>query len=314
MPWVDEPALLDWRYCFYRNGIADSSCLLARQYLSHCMRNDVGMTDFQTGEWRKAMAAAGPDNPSVLGFFTEQVLLGEIARSGLSALGKGWEEMSLQALSDGIPTLPREAKKQAIMYVPTKLNNGIDVLFFKLVSEPRKRGRFKATVVPTQITIAESHSDSEAGVLLTWPRYELELRSLGFVSSIEIIFLWIVEQIPAGHQPEEAEPKGTRTLKGDATDHPGFVRRWMRIDEASTVVGDLLNTVRGRPTVATVRVVLPASSSSAQTPAAHVASVPASGPSPSTSAPVANRRPNRAQKSPLTPLESVVTFLNTITP
>ena len=49
------------------------------------------------------------------------------------------------------------------MYVPTKPNyKGIDVLFFKQVSEPGKRGKSKAIVVPTQITIEQSYSYSEA--------------------------------------------------------------------------------------------------------------------------------------------------------
>ena len=257
---MGEPAFFDWRFFFHRNAIADLSCLLARQYLSHCMKNDITMTDFQTGGWRKAMAAAGPDNPSVLGFFTEQVLLGEIARSGLSALGKGWEEeMSFQAFGGGIPTLPREAKKGTIMYVPMKPNyKGIDALFFKLVGEQGKRGKFKAIVVPMQITIAEGHSDSEAALFPTWRDCEVELGGLGFVTSIKIIFLWLVEQVPAGRQSGETEPKGTHTLKGNATRHPEFVRRWMRIDEASTAVGNLLKAAR-QPTMAATPIVLPIS-------------------------------------------------------
>ena len=74
------------------------------------------------------MATAGLDNPSVLGIFTEQVLLGEIARCGISALGRGWEEKISfdQALSDSIPSLPREAKKCAVMYVLKKPTSGRD--------------------------------------------------------------------------------------------------------------------------------------------------------------------------------------------
>ena len=265
IPRVDEPVLLDWRYFFHQNGIADSACLLARQYLGHCMRSDVSMADFQTRGWRKAMVAVGPDNPSVLGFFTEQVLLGEIARSGLPALGKGWQEkMSLRALSDGKPTLPMVAERCATMYVSTKPNlKGINAFFFKLVSEPGKRGKLKAIVVPTRITIAEADLDSEAAFFFsTWPEYEDELGSLGFISSIEIIFLWIVEQVPAGHQPEETVPRATCALKGDVADHPDFIRRWMRIDEASTAIGDLLKAARGRPPAAPVATVLPSGSPS----------------------------------------------------
>lgn len=56
------------------------------------MQNGVSMSNFQAEGWRNAMGTASPDNASVLGFLTEQVLLGEIARSGISALGKVWEE------------------------------------------------------------------------------------------------------------------------------------------------------------------------------------------------------------------------------
>ena len=44
IPFLNEPVFLDWGYFFHRNAIADSSCLLVRQCLSHCMRNDVTMT------------------------------------------------------------------------------------------------------------------------------------------------------------------------------------------------------------------------------------------------------------------------------
>ena len=238
------------------------------------MRNDASMADFQTTGWRSAMATVGPDNPSVLGFFTEQVLLGEIARSGLSALGKGWEEkMLFQAFSDDIPPLSREARKGGIMYVPTRPNfKGIDALFFKLVATPGKRGKYNAIVVPTQITIAERHSDSEAAFFRTWAEYELQLESLGSISSIEIIFLWIVEQVPAGRQSEEAEIKGTRTLRGNNTVHPDYIRRWMRVDEASVAVGDLLKASQWGQTVVSVPIILPGSLPSTQKPAA-----PASG-------------------------------------
>jgi len=248
------------------------------------------------------MADAGPDNPFVLGFFTEQVLLGEIARSGLSALGRGWEEkMSFQSFGGFIPTLPREAREGAIMYVPIKSNfKGIDTLFVKLVRERRgERGKFKAIVVPTQITIAESHSDSEAAFFRTWPQYELELGSLGFISSVEIIFLWIVEKVPAGHQAKEIEPKGSRTLKGDGTDHPDFVRRWMTVHEASAPVGRLLKGARSQSTVNTFPIVLPARLSPAlgkTVPDSSPLSSPplSSPPLSSPSAPVPTRRSTRA--------------------
>ena len=108
--------------------------------------------------------------------------MSEIARLGLSALRNRWEEMSFQAFSGGIPTLPREAKKQAIMYVPTKQNyKRIDALPFNLVGEKGKRGKYKAIVVPTQITIAEIHTDSEAAFFPMWPDYEVKLGSLGFI-------------------------------------------------------------------------------------------------------------------------------------
>ena len=135
---------------------------------------------------------------------------------------------------------------------------GIDALLFKLVGELGERGKFKTIVVPMQITIAESYSDSEAAFFPTWPDYQVQLGSLGFVSSIKIIFLWLVEQVPAGHQPKEIEPKGTRTLKGNVTNHPGFVRQWMRVDEASAAVGGLLKAAQ-QPTVAAAPIALPAS-------------------------------------------------------
>ena len=105
--------------------------------------------------------------------------MGEIARSSLSALGKEWEEqVCFQVFSGDILTLPREAKIQTVMYVPTKPNyKGVDALFFKLVGKKGKCGKFNATVVPTQITIAESNSGTEAAFSPAWPGYEVELRT-----------------------------------------------------------------------------------------------------------------------------------------
>jgi len=36
-----------------------------------------------------------------------------------------------------------------------------------------------------------------------WAQYEVSLGSLGFISSVEVIFFWVVEQVPAGHQPSQ---------------------------------------------------------------------------------------------------------------
>ena len=95
------------------------------------------------------MAAVGPDNPSVLGLINEQALLGEIARPGLSALGRGWEEMSFQASSGSIPTLPREAKIQ-----------GHDAVFFKLADEQGNAGNSRQSWCRRNYDCG-SHSDSE---------------------------------------------------------------------------------------------------------------------------------------------------------
>ena len=69
--------------------------------------------------------------------------------------------------SDVLPSIQRwysnsaeRTEKQTIMSVPMKPNyKSIDALFFKLDGEKGKRGKYKAIVAPTQITIAEIHSE-----------------------------------------------------------------------------------------------------------------------------------------------------------
>lgn len=87
---------INWKYLYINDGTAGSSCLLARQFLNLCLRGQLEMAKYQTDSWRTAMTATGADNPSVLGFLTEQVLLGEFALAGFPTLGTGFNSLKLE--------------------------------------------------------------------------------------------------------------------------------------------------------------------------------------------------------------------------
>lgn len=240
----------DWRYFFRENARGGATCLYAKKYLQDSMRIDVSLTDFTTEPWRIAMRSCGPNNPAMLGFYTEQVLLGELARSGLSALGPSWSKhMTTVALSTDVAIIPHEAVECTKLYLPTKsTHQGIDALLLSL-TKADTTGSFSAHLVPVQITIATKHSDSEAAFFGFWKQYVDKFRGLPHITTIKVTFVWIIKDPWAGHQNSEIVPVGGPTLGGALyVPHPGYERRWITVKEANESVGILLEEALKTPT------------------------------------------------------------------
>jgi hypothetical protein len=106
-------------------------------------------------------------NPSVLGFFTEQMILSWISVNGCPLGGK---EFAVP-----LKTITFPGKKPALdpdvgfsLYVPTSFNfRAVDaVMVFQ------NKARTEAVVVGVQITISKTHSDSETKFFADWQWWE----------------------------------------------------------------------------------------------------------------------------------------------
>lgn len=202
------------------------------------------------------MASEGPRNDLVLGYFTEQVLLADIVLKGLSFLGEGWNGPYESDTFTGIkPTIdkPTGRKKTEVrLYVPEASNHeGIDAVVIRIDKRKTARGKpqeYHFTVVPIQITIAKSHSDSEKKFFDSYEEYTRQFEAMGFASTtVSIIFLWVVESIPDTCSRQTTQKAGRRTLYWRTeADHPGYERCWATVAEVSHDVGALLRKARDR--------------------------------------------------------------------
>lgn len=77
--WLSPAAelLLDWRYFYVSKGIGKCNCGFARQVGASFLRQVMNAVHFLTPNWYESLRVA-VSNPSMLGFFTEQMLLSYI--------------------------------------------------------------------------------------------------------------------------------------------------------------------------------------------------------------------------------------------
>ena len=71
---IDAQNLLDWRFFYALEGVGKSTCGIARRAGGRFLRQFRNAGDFLTPHWQNSLRLAG-SNPSVLGFFTEQMVL-----------------------------------------------------------------------------------------------------------------------------------------------------------------------------------------------------------------------------------------------
>jgi hypothetical protein len=185
-------------------------------------------SDFLTPQWYDSLRLAG-SNPSVLGFFTEQMLLSWISVNGCPLGGK---EFAVRPKTITFPGKKPEMDPDEgfALYVPISFNfRAVDaVMVF------RDKARTEAVVVGVQITISKTHSDSETKFFADWQWWESVLGC----SKVSFRFLWILEDAKGKLGTEDVDA-GKRPLRGTTkVFHPPFTRTRVTVKDISKDIGE----------------------------------------------------------------------------
>ena len=222
-----------------------TTCDLARTVGATRLRQLENLAEFGEKTWVNRIAHAG-SNPAVLGFLVERAVLGILITSGTKFAGPEVEfdkALELQKFSGRFPVDAPKRNNKATIYVPTSYNyEAVDAI---LAVRPKKRDAqagSKAIVIGIQVTVSNSHTDSEGAFMSSWQEWE-EL----MVSDETIFrFIWIVETI-GGDLSENWEnvPEKVVTLRGKRRFvHPAYERRYISLMTFNKIVGERLKEAR----------------------------------------------------------------------
>ena len=189
--------------------------------------------EFLTPHWYSSPRLAG-SNPSVLGFFTEQMLLSWISREGCTSAGDQFGKRPKSIAFHG--TNPQVDLEDGVSpYIPKFNFRAVDAI---LVFMDKRRD--EAIVVGLQITIAERHSDSKAKFFRDWQwrKTILECKRVVFR------FVWVVEDT-AGKPYQECIGQSVRVMRESRTIHtPEFRRIYASVMGVSKGIGKKLRNAR----------------------------------------------------------------------
>ena len=222
-----------------------TSCNVARAVGASRLRQLESIANFAQGPWKRRIAEAG-QNPVILGFLVEWVVLGTLAQGRTLWAGEDFPVggQKVDKFSGPLPPSGPHRNRPTI-YIPTTYNyGGVDAILAirpKLRKHELKEGT-KAVVVGVQVTIPQSHSDSEASFMRNWRGWDTVMGC----DRIEFRFLWIVEDLPAGKSSDwENVTAGTRTLRSQYIDvHPEYRRRYVSIMDFDNSIGEQLKIAR----------------------------------------------------------------------
>lgn len=231
------------------------------------IREIENLEEYAQGPWKQQIKQAGM-NPCVLRFLVERVILGTLAKRGTSFAGDKFDAVKKQPKLLKFPgTFPDNAPKwdTPTVYIPTSYNyEAVDAVLVNRTNHERPRqtrqtraavkgsggdpaleeenSKSKAVVVGIQITIAQSHRDSESCFMRGWQRWD----TLMGCEETEFRFLWIVESVPVGkpHDWEEVGEKKIFLEKGEITVHPAYQRRYISVTEFNNELGEALRNAR----------------------------------------------------------------------
>lgn len=232
----DAESHLDWRYFYAVNGVGKSTSGIARMVGARFLRRVVSASDFLTPNWYDSLRLAG-SNPSVLGFFTEQMLLSWISEMGCPNAGVEFSSKPTVVVFQG--SRPHISHKVGFsLYIPTSFNfRAVDAVMVSL-----NETRTEAVVVGVQITLSNKHSDSEARFLHDWQWWELVLDCL----KVSFRFMWVVEDA-TGKVPREDIEVGYRLLRGEnKVWRPTFTRSHITVESISKDIGAKLQGARAK--------------------------------------------------------------------
>ena len=172
------------------------------------------------------------DNPSVLGFLVEQQCIATIASSGLAITNR--LQIPVTSITPFLGDVV-ELEKTGF-YVPTKPNcMAIDWVYASVDEKNRT-----AHIIPFRITIAKTHSDSEAMFFQNWKHWTQLLTGY----EIKATFVWIVEDGKSIQHVEEVQ----RALRsGWGT--PAYTSYRIPLSDVNGPLAERLKVVRQMTTV-----------------------------------------------------------------
>ena len=206
-------SLLDWRHFFVTKEVGSSICGIARKAAAEYLRAVGTAKNFLTLKWHDSLRN-GENNLSIVGFFTQQMLLSWISLNGCKAAGDVFSPRpdTVHFSSSSLPLPSRGPGFK--FYVPVSHHfKAVDAILVHLSADTVP----KATVIGVQITIAKTHSDSESLFFHNWRWWS---EKLGLPEgNVAFKFLWILEDV--GTRPgEQVVLKQTQPLR--ESEAPGF--------------------------------------------------------------------------------------------
>ena len=225
-------ALLDWRHFYVEEGVGKSTCGVARKVAAGFLRQVSAGSIFLTPKWYNSLRLAG-SNPSVLGFFTEQMLLSWISQVGCPNVGPSFARPPRVVVFSGkVPKISGDVGFS--LYIPTAFNfRAVDSIMVSI-----NDARTEAIVVGVQITLSTSHSDSESTFFQDWQWWQ----SVVDCPKVSFGFLWVLEETTG---KVEEIPMGERTLRGvKKVRHPPFTRVQISVENISKDIGAKLRAAR----------------------------------------------------------------------
>ncbi|KAF8448161.1 hypothetical protein BGX38DRAFT_1142913 [Terfezia claveryi] len=250
-----ECSHLDGRF-FFRERAEDgvyvgrTTCDLARTVGATRLRQLQNLGDFGEKPWVNRIAHAG-GNPAVLGFLVERAVLGILITSGTKFAGPELEfhkALDLQKFSGYLPNDAPKRNNKAIIYVPTAYNYAaVDAILAVRPKQVRAKKtdplpESEAVIVGIQVTISNSHGDSEGAFMRSWQEWE------GLMASDITIFrfIWIVETVGGNLSENWVDvPEKTVTLRGKTSVvHPAYQRRYISLMTFNDMVGRCLKEAK----------------------------------------------------------------------
>ncbi|KAF8537953.1 hypothetical protein BDD12DRAFT_844754 [Trichophaea hybrida] len=202
--------IVDSRYFYETQGTGRATSLIAQKALASFLRSTFTDSDFLTPQWYDSVVQAG-ENPSVLGFFIEQVLLSWVSYHGCHKAGP-------EFYSKEIPV-------QIFFDFPNHLPDPVVFDQWNTTVVHRDNASKVVTIMPIQITISKPHSNSEENFYRQWQ----EWKALFEDWIIEMRFLWIKETLPQwSHNPH---PQPSR---------PAYSKIYMSVAEINPWIGEKL--------------------------------------------------------------------------
>jgi len=224
--------MLDYRYFYLENSYGRCTCGLARQGIVALLRQYSVEGVFLDPQWYQALRSF-KNNPSVIGFTVEQMVISKLATSGLCWADTSIPAASITSFTGTVTSLSIE--KESTYYVPLMFNfKAIDALYVE-VNQPQKTAR----LVAIQITVAKRHTDSAYKFFADWEAWTDSLTRSGF--TITPLFLWIVENTRG---KAEVEARLTELRQRRITVNPSYVAHWVMIDQVDKVLADILAIIR----------------------------------------------------------------------